>query len=62
MKFHVPLRGGRVVRIKKASTGVKVCCGSGPHRQAKMAGSGNLERLRQALENLKIKEKKYIRL
>ena len=55
---HIPLRGGRVVKVSNKRVvrkgGAK--CGG-----AMMKGSGNLEKLRNALERLKLKEKKYVK-
>ena len=57
-KFCIPLRGGRVVKLvgkKVVSQGSGQSCGCG------MKGGGNLDKLRNALERLKLKEKKYIK-
>jgi hypothetical protein len=59
-KFHIPIKG-RAIRVigkkvvHKKSSGGMMC------RDAHMRGAGNLQRLRDALEKLNLKEKKYVR-
>ena len=59
-KFHIPLKGGRTVVVSKSKKVVKPRGGS-MNRDSYMRGAGNLQRLRDALEKLNLKEKKYVR-
>ena len=56
MKYHIPLKGGRVVKV-----GYKKVVAPRGGTMNMMRGSGNLQRLKDALEKLQIKSKKYVK-
>ena len=58
-KFHIPLKGGRAVVVSKGKKVVhKKSSGGMMCRDGHIRGAGNLQRLRDALEKLNLKEKK----
>lgn len=59
MKYHIPLRGGRAVKVSSKKV-VKPSQGGAMHGYG-MRGAGNLQKLKQALEKLQLKEKKFIK-